>query len=129
MRAFLDANILFSGSNPQSELFWFLGYLRQSHSLVCSGFVLAEAERNLVVKRPAWVDSFHEVKSDLEIVPESPLLVEVDLRDKDRPVLGAAFGGRCQFLLTGDKRDFGHLYGQSIEGVMVVDVITLAELV
>jgi len=129
VRAFVDANILFSGSNPQSELFWFLGYLRQSHSLVCSGFVLAEAERNLVVKRPAWVDSFNEVKSGLEIVPESPLLVEVDLRDKDRPVLGAAIGGRCQFRLTGDKRDFGHLYGQSIEGVMVVDVITLAELV
>jgi predicted nucleic acid-binding protein len=48
------------------------------------------------------------------------LLAGVRLDSKDRPILLAAIHGEADFLLTGDARHFGHLYGKRIEGVMVL---------
>ena len=39
---------------------------------------------------------------------------------KDRPILVAAIHGKANFLLTGDGRHFGHLYGKRIDGVVVL---------
>ena len=38
-----------------------------------------------------------------------------------------AIAARCDYLLTGDKRDFGHLYGKTIGGVEIVSYMMLAE--
>jgi hypothetical protein len=43
----------------------------------------------------------------------------VGLDPKDQPTLLAATG-RADYLLTGDARHFGHLYGKRIEGVLVL---------
>jgi uncharacterized protein len=51
-------------------------------------------------------------------IAELPLNVRID--SKDRPILLAAIGGKADYLLTGDGRHFGHLYGRRIEGVMVL---------
>ncbi|MBE3604877.1 hypothetical protein IMX07_14745 [bacterium] len=48
------------------------------------------------------------------------LPVRIRLDSKDRPILLAAIHGKADFLLTGDGRQFGHLYGGRVEGVMVL---------
>ena len=44
----------------------------------------------------------------------------VGLDPKDQPTLLTAIHGRADYLLTGDARHFGHLYGKRIEGVLVL---------
>ena len=39
---------------------------------------------------------------------------------KDAPIMAAAVVCAANILVTGDRRDFGHLFGQSIEGVRVM---------
>lgn len=50
------------------------------------------------------------------------------LADKDAPLFCAAIVGRCHLFVTGDKRDFGYVMGQTIEGVEVVSPLRLAQL-
>jgi hypothetical protein len=50
--------------------------------------------------------------------PTLPPDVRID--SKDRPILLAAIRGKADYLLTGDGRHFGHLYGKLVEGVMVL---------
>ena len=54
------------------------------------------------------------------------MLFRSRLPDKDLPILAAAIAARASALVTGDRRDFGHLYGTTIEGV---EVLTPAEAV
>ena len=44
----------------------------------------------------------------------------IRLDPKDQPILLAAIYGKADYLLTGDVRHFGHLYGKRIEGVRVL---------
>jgi hypothetical protein len=44
----------------------------------------------------------------------------IRLDPKDQPILLAAIHGRADYLLTGDARRFGHLYGKQIRGVLVL---------
>ena len=39
----------------------------------------------------------------------------------------AVFGRRCAFFVTGDRRDFGHHYGQTVQDVEGISVLPLAE--
>ena len=39
----------------------------------------------------------------------------------------ASIAGECDFLVTGDKRNFGHLFGVSVEGVTILSPAQLAE--
>lgn len=128
MSAFLDANILFSGSNANSHLYRFLMWLKGKEKCVTSLYALSEAERNILLKRPNWREHFNLLASHVELVSESPLSLNVGLPDKDKPILGAAVGAKCEFLVTGDKRDFGHLFGKTIQGVRVVGVLAFAEI-
>ena len=41
------------------------------------------------------------------------------LARKDAPILAAAIQGKVDILLTGDRRDFGYLFGQVLEGVTI----------
>ncbi len=47
-----------------------------------------------------------------------PMTIRLD--PKDQPILLAAINGKADYLLTGDIRHFGHLYGKRIEGVLVL---------
>ena len=42
------------------------------------------------------------------------------LAGKDAPVLAAALQGKVDIFVTGDRRDFGHLFGQVLEGVKIL---------
>ncbi len=122
-RVFLDANILFSAAYlPDSRLrtLWSLPGV----ALIASRFVVEEARRNVFAYCDGSLAALEELLDGLalaaEVAPEIALPPDIDLPDKDKPVLSAAVAASCTHLLTGDKRHFGTLYGQRVRGVLVL---------
>lgn len=126
MKIFLDANVLFSASNRTSNIHLFTTQLAKHHELVTSDYAHEEARRNIQLKRPNWSPTFAEIETLVSKYPSAPLLLDIELVDKDSPILGAAIAYQCDYLLTGDKKDFGHLYNKKFETVTVIDYLTLA---
>ncbi len=127
MAVFLDANVLFSSSNAGSALHRLLHWVKDKEHLVTSAYAATEAARNIALKRPAWQPTHRTLMPSIAIVAEAPLLLDVRLPDKDKPILGSAIAARCGYLVTGDKRDFGHLYGSTIAGVHIISVLDFAK--
>jgi len=91
--------------------------------LLSSDYAIEEARRNLALDRAPALARLEQLTAALTIVklpqmPKLPLNVRID--SKDRPILLAAIRGKADYLLTGDGRHFGHLYGRRIEGVTVL---------
>ena len=130
MRIFLDANILFSASFPKSHLAEFLGELRRHAELLTNAYAKAEAERNIAAKQPKRLAAHEKFVSSMEMIPLQLFDPGVKLAEKDQPILCGAISGGADFLLTGDKKDFGHLFGKTVRGVKIVNVqMLLAELI
>jgi len=93
-------------------------------ALVSSLYAVEEARRNLSVHRSQSLSDLDDLVSRMEIVSgllsEVLLSDEVDLPEKDAPILAAAVQSKCTHLLTGDKQHFDALYGKSVEGVIVL---------
>lgn len=129
MRVFLDANILFSAawkSGADAALLFDLAEAGHAR-LNTSRLALEEARRNIERKRPARQPILERFARQVSLGKEplpSHLAVarEHGLPDKDVPILAAAIAQRADWLVTGDRRDFGHLYGASIDGVEVIDL-------
>jgi uncharacterized protein len=121
-RVFLDANVLSSaGYLERSGLIrlWSLSDVE----LVSSGYAIEEARRNLAFDRPDALPRFTlltEALSTADAPQGLTLPKNVTLDSKDQPILMAAIHGRCKYLLTGDARHFGDLYGKRIAGVLVL---------
>jgi predicted nucleic acid-binding protein len=128
VRVFLDANVLFSASNSTSNIARLIQLLLDRGTAVSSDFAVEEARRNIELKRPAWTADFHRLAARIEIVNSVQFTLPVELADKDVPILCTAMQTSCQVLVTGDKRHFGHLYGQTINGVQIVTLLQLAEM-
>lgn len=128
MRVFLDANVLFSASNSGSNVARLIHLLFERGTAVTSDFALEEASRNVELKRPAWRKSFQQLSARVEIVPSVRFGLSVELTEKDVPILCAAIRASCDALATGDKRHFGHLYGQVMDGVRVISLVQLAQM-
>ena len=127
MKLFLDANIIFTAtysSEGISQTFFDLadaGYC----SLCTSAFAVEEARRNLALKGPAKLPGLEHLLTRLTIVPEpSPdklqRALSLPLALKDAPIMAAALACAADILITGDRRDFGHLFGKNVEGVLVL---------
>lgn len=121
-RIFLDANVLFSAAYLENSG---LGRLWQlaNVELLSSAYAVEEARRNLALDRAPALSRLERLTAALTIVnpPQHlKLPANVRLESKDRPILLAAVHGKADFLLTGDGRHFGHLYGKRIEGVTVL---------
>jgi hypothetical protein len=43
-------------------------------------------------------------------------------------ILASAILEKCDYLVTGDKRDFGHLYNQTVSGITIVNYLLLTTL-
>jgi hypothetical protein len=52
----------------------------------------------------------------------------VTLLEGDQPLLCAAIRGGCTHFATGDRRDLGHLFDSVAEGVEVIHLLRLAEI-
>jgi len=128
MRVFLDANVLFSASNPDSNIAALIKWLCRKGTAVTSDLAVVEARKNLSLKRPAWRPVFERLLEALEVVPSTLFELPVPLQEKDAPLLCSSIRNRCSFFVTGDKRDFGHLYDRRIEGVEVISLLRLAEI-
>jgi predicted nucleic acid-binding protein len=130
MRVFLDANVLFSASNAESNIArliaWLIAWLGERETVVTSDLAVEEARKNLQLKRTAWLSTFEALLREVETVPAVLFPLPVSIADKDAPLLCAAIRSGCQFFVTGDKRDFGHLYNQQVQGVEVVSLLRLA---
>jgi hypothetical protein len=119
---FLDANVLFSAAyrtDAGLRRLWKLPGAR----LITSIYAAEEARRNL--SHPGQWRDLEELLGSVEIVPtaaptDHPLFSDLELPDKDRPILLAAVSAGATHLLTGDFRHFGPYYGKRIEGVLVL---------
>jgi predicted nucleic acid-binding protein len=118
-RLFLDANVLFSAAwreNSRLLRLWKLHGL----TLVSSAYAVEEARRNL---------SDSEARARLEtLIDETTIVAEgsqatlppnLSLAAKDRPILAAAIYAGATHLITGDRRDFGKLFGRRIVGALI----------
>jgi AbrB family looped-hinge helix DNA binding protein len=124
VRLFLDANILFSAARSAGAVRQLLDVLLEaSHECWADTYVVEEARRNLAAKAPDGLIFLDRVLGSIRIggtqshrISSQALL---SLPEKDRPVLAAAIQLKCAALVTGDRRHFGHMYGQTIEGVTI----------
>ena len=128
MRVFLDANVLFSASNADSNIARLVDWLSEKGTGVSSDLAIEEARRNLALKRPRWLGEFKRIQTLLEIVPSASFALPVALAAKDAPLLCSAVVAKCDYFVTGDRRDFGRLYDRSVMGVEVISLLRLAEL-
>lgn len=128
MRVFLDANVLFSASNSSSNIARLVDWLIREAAAVTSNLAREEARRNLALKREAWMPAFEKLLGRIEQVPSVRFELSVTLHEGDRPLLCAAIRGGCTHFATGDRRDFGHLFDTAVEGVQVIHLLRLAEI-
>lgn len=126
MRVFLDANILFSAAyNTDSAAGRLFGLQAIGRCrLLTSAYALDEARRNIAAKRPKQAKALEGFVGQLVLTPEpsaelTAVATKLGLASKDAPVLAAAIAGKADALIAGDRAHFGHLYGQTVSGVLV----------
>jgi predicted nucleic acid-binding protein len=129
MRIFLDANVLFSASNPSSNIAQLIYLFLERHEIVTSDLALGEARRNIQAKRPQWRDAFIQLSKKVTVVPTRIMKLPVPIADKDAPILASAIQSQCNYFVTGDKKHFGLLFDQEVEGLVVVYLGRMAEIV
>jgi predicted nucleic acid-binding protein len=127
VKLFLDANILFTAAHNEKGISRGLFRLAERGicSLVTSAYAVDEAQRNITRKYPALRGELDSLLADLTLVREPQpstvaAMATLPLADKDAPILAAAVECHADCLVTGDRRDFGHLFGRVIEGVLVL---------
>lgn len=125
MKCFLDANVLFSASNQSSQIHRLLKELESRQVWITSDYAREEARRNIRSKRAAWADGFDQIMENIDVVPSVDRLLEVEIATKERPILATAIAESCDRLITGDKRDFGHLFQKTINGVTILTPLQL----
>jgi len=126
MRIFLDANILFSAANPKWFTHDFVELLLRHGDCLTNVYAAEEARRNLAKHYPKHLAQLDKLLARLKFVAAIADDLGVDLKAKDRPILGGAIAGHATHLLTGDIKDFGALFGKTVQGVKVVDQVALA---
>ena len=127
MKVFAEANILFSPANPESATRILLDALIKHDIVVINEHVWEEARRNVHLKRPGLSSGPEKLKPGFQFCARLAAVRGTLLPDKDQPVLAGAVGARCSHLWTGDRRHFGHLYGKTIAGVLIVSAVMLAD--
>jgi predicted nucleic acid-binding protein len=119
-RVYLDSNVLFSASRDQGSRFLELWRLRDI-AVVTSQYVVGEVSRN--IKSIGHNQRFESLLAQTEFVSDADVQLipaNVGLVEKDRPILAAAIAASVDYLITGDKSHFGHLYGTRVSGVYVI---------
>lgn len=128
MRVFLDANVLFSAAYRETESVRVFSALAEAGacSLVTSAHAIEEARRNLAAKYPQRLKDLEALIDALERCPPPRAeslewaAAAANLPAKDAPILAAAVESRCHLLVTGDKADFGALFGKRLRGTVVM---------
>ena len=120
IRVYLDSNVLFSASRDQGSRFRELWRLRDI-AVVISQYVAGEVSRN--IKSIGHNQRFESLLAQTEFVSDADVQLipaNAGLVEKDRPILAAAIAASVDYLITGDRSHFGHLYGTRVSGVYVI---------
>jgi predicted nucleic acid-binding protein len=127
-RLFLDANILFSAAyRPDAGVarLWKVS----GTALLTSSYAVEEARSNLPGEdqriRLEGLLKKVEIGEAMMLPPE--LRGDVDLPEKDWPVLGGAAAAGATHLITGDVRHFGRYFGELPLGVLVLKPVDYLE--
>lgn len=126
IRLLLDANVLFSAAHRPDSAQGLLIDLAEAVAVgaTTSAYALEETRRNLLIKSPASTNAWTRIFSvcSESPAPTSATLVWSSTRvvAKDAPILAAAIDSESDWLVTGDRRDFGHLFGTTQRGVLVL---------
>jgi predicted nucleic acid-binding protein len=119
-RLFLDANVLFSAAyrpNAGVARLWRVA----GAALLTSEYAVEEARRNL--SQTGQLDRLQTLLEPIERTPavslDPDLRGEIQLREKDWPILGGAVAADATHLITGDARDFGPYFGTRLLGVLI----------
>lgn len=119
-KIFLDANVLFSAayrSRSGLHRLWQLDDVE----LITSEYAVEEARRNL--SGEASRKRLTSLLQSVQVLTRIPLAVsplEIELPDKDQPILLASIQAGATHLLTGDKQHFGAHFGRRIHGVLIL---------
>lgn len=105
----------------------FLDFLCRECECITNVYAVEEARRNLERKFPAALRQLEPLVKKCELIPALKTDLKVNLALKDLPILGGAVAGQAKYLLTGDEKDFGRFFGETIGGVKVVSPKMLAE--
>ena len=127
MKVFLDANILFSGSVAESRIAKLLEVIRKHGNCVTNSYALEEARKNIELKKFGSLEGLEFLLENITVSNKLLLKLPVELKSKDIPILGGAIAQNCTHLLTGDKKDFGFLFGKRVDDVLIVSPKLLAE--
>ncbi|MBN1664037.1 MAG: PIN domain-containing protein [Deltaproteobacteria bacterium] len=127
MKLFFDANVIFTAAYSAHGLSRGLFQLAVAGKCVLytSAFAHEEAVRNIQKKAADKLTELATLMQPVEILPEPhPHWIiraeRLPLAGKDAPVLAAALQGTVDIFVTGDRRDFGHLFGKVLEGVKIL---------
>jgi predicted nucleic acid-binding protein len=136
MKLFLDANVLFTAAYSEQGISRALFHLAAARkcALITSPFSFEEAKKNLELKAPDKGGALVSLKRYLSIVPEAApdkiaWAVLLPLSLKDAPIMAVAVQCGADVLVTGDRRDFGHLFGMTLKGVQVLAPVEALKLV
>lgn len=127
MKVFFDANILFSGSVSGSKIAKLIEIAKQRGECVTNTYAVEEARKNIERKKYGSIQGLESLLKNVSVKNELVLDVPVELKSKDIPILGGAIASQCTHLLTGDKKDFGFLFGLKVDNVLIVSPKLLAE--
>lgn len=129
MKVFIDANILFSASDPRSATYRLLKLLARYGDLVTNPHAWEEARRNIARKRPALLGGLDALRGMVDSTTEFRPSTSASVPEKDQPIIAGAAGAGCTYLWTSDRRHFGAYYGRKIDGVTVVSSTQLADII
>lgn len=125
-RVFLDANVLFSAAyKPDSAQGLLIEFAASGLiQAVTSPYALEEARRNIARKYPKATQLFSEHAVHVRLVPEPDVdtlaWARQQVVEKDAPVLASAARASVDWLVTGDRTDFGHLFDTEQRGMRVL---------
>ena len=131
MRIFIDSNIWFSAFYKKGQAFNLLEKCREKRfEVVISQLVLEEIIRNIKKKLSRKLENAQKflITYPLVIVknPSKKDFIKVKglAHKKDTPILVAALNYKCQFLVTGNLKDFEE---KSIKKKFNLEVISLGK--
>ena len=120
LRVYLDSNVLFSASREERSRFlefWQLSNVTPVVSLYAFGEVMRNVRSSDHDARLARLLMRTQIVSDADVrlIP-----AKVALAGKDQPILAAAIAASVEYLATGDRKHFAHLYNTKVAGVRIL---------